>query len=177
MRGAARLLQNIRKLSNSEENMSSYLKPECFDTIVKATILTASPEMDDEEELKAPSTAIKLGYDIKRLAGTKWGNGLRRNDQIAVAETKNFLKLMKLEWSIRVTKSALTTLQVRKFNSEKSLPVPDDLQALNEHVKKELQNLYLSDNSYPTFRRVEELSQTRVLLFNKRRSGEVEVAR
>ena len=39
-----------------------------FDAIVKATILTASP-MDDEEDdsLKSPSNAIKLGYGMIRF--------------------------------------------------------------------------------------------------------------
>ena len=54
--------------------------------------------MDDEEDLKAPSTAMKLGYDLKRLAGAKWGAALRNNNDTATIDCKNPLKLMKMEW-------------------------------------------------------------------------------
>ena len=178
MRGAARLLINLRNVSQSQtENFSFFLKPEHFDMVINATLLTASPDMDDEEDLKSPSTALKLGYDIKRLAGAKWGMALRNQDQAAADDCKNFLKLVKFEWATKVTKAALITLQIRKFNAERSLPLPEDLFTLNSHVKKELQSLDLSDNNFINYRRAEVLAQTRLLLFNKRRSGEVEVIR
>ena len=69
MRQAARLLIDLHKLDASEvkEVMMSYLKPSCFDIMAKAALLTASVCSDDEENLKSPSTAIKVGYDLKRM--------------------------------------------------------------------------------------------------------------
>ena len=177
MKGAARLLLNLRKLTGTSEPMSYFLNPQHFDTIIRETIMTASPDMDDEEDLNAPSTALKLGYDIKRLAGAKWGIALRNVDKEVAEDCKNFLKLMKMEWGTRVSKMAHITLQVRRFNSERSLPLPDDLFKLNDHVKNQLKDLDLTDHGFSTFRRAEVLAQTRLLLFNKRRSGEVEVIR
>jgi hypothetical protein len=177
MRGAARLLMNLRNITDKQVGFQEFLKPGSFDNIIKATLLTASPDMDDEEDLKAPSTALKLGYDIKRLVGAKWGLALRNNESADAGDCKDLLKLMKIEWSVKVSKVALVTLQVRRFNTEKALPVPEDLFKLQNHVKQELKHLDLSDYNFSTYRRAEVLAQTRLLMFNKRRSGEVEVIR
>jgi hypothetical protein len=178
MRGAARLLMNVRQLAGMPAaSYTELLVPSHFDNFVKGALITASPEIDDDEDLKFPSTALKIGYDLKRLVGAKWGIALRERDSGAEEDCKKFLKLMKFEWSVRVSKQALITLQTRKFNAEKSLPEPDDLVKLNKHIKDELENLNLKDQSYQTWRRAEVLAQARLLVFNKRRSGEVDVIR
>ena len=110
MRGAARLLVNVQKLTNMPSSFSELLKPGHFDDFVKGALLTASPNLDDEEDLKSPSTALKLGYDLKRLVGAKWSIALREKCSDAVEECKSFLKLMKFEWSIRAPG------KVRKMN-------------------------------------------------------------
>ena len=74
MRDNARLLINLGKETNLKElDMTDFLTPEHFDNVVVAPLKTASPAFDDLEDLKAPSTAIKLGYDLKRLPGAKLG--------------------------------------------------------------------------------------------------------
>jgi len=76
---------------------------------------------------------------------------------------------------VKVAKKATVTLQTRRFNSEKSLPNPDDLVRLQAHVKEGLKELKLAETGCPeTYRRAVELCQTRLLLYNKRRSGEIE---
>lgn len=60
------LLLTIQCITGVQENFHEFLKPERFDTVVKASLLTASPDMDDEEDSKAFYTALKLGFDIKR---------------------------------------------------------------------------------------------------------------
>jgi len=70
MRDSARLLINLREQTGHEDyDMSEFLEPDKFDHVVTAALTTASPGFDDEEDLKSPSTAIKLGYDIKRMVG------------------------------------------------------------------------------------------------------------
>ena len=70
MRDSARLLINLREQTGHEDyDMSEFLEPDKFDHVVMTALTTASPGFDDEEDLKSPSTAIKLGYDIKRMVG------------------------------------------------------------------------------------------------------------
>ena len=68
MRDDARLMLYLRNICQTSEDLSFFLKPDNFDPVIIGT-LTASPDMDDEEDLKSPTTALKLGYDIKRVAG------------------------------------------------------------------------------------------------------------
>lgn len=176
MRDAARLLINLQQQTHSKLTLYDYLTPALFESVVKATLTTASPDFDDDEDLKAPSTAIKLGNDIKRMVGAKWAMSLKSYKQEEVSKCNDFLKLMQLEWSVKVTKMALITLQLRQFSREKSLPHPDDLVNLQNHVKAEVNKLELGQAkaSLTTFRRAVELCQTRLLIYNKRRSGEIE---
>ena len=70
MRGAARFLVNVRQLTGlPEASFEELLTTSHFDDFVTGALITASP--DDEEELQAPSVALKLGYDLKRLVGAK----------------------------------------------------------------------------------------------------------
>ncbi|ESO92977.1 hypothetical protein LOTGIDRAFT_162004 [Lottia gigantea] len=91
-----------------------------------------------------------------------------------VSQCKDLFKLIKFEWSIKVRKLATTTLSYRRFNKEHSLPEADDLVKLQQHIKGEIKQLNLKDSRYLNYRRVGVLAETRILLFNKRRSGKVE---
>lgn len=174
MREAARLLLNARDLLDSNLSMSDLLRPENFDYVAKGALITASPGFDDEEDLQAPSTAIRLGYEIKRMLSAKWAEGIKSKDDAAANDSKSFLKLMKFEWSTKVTKLATVTLQVRSFNKEKSLPEPEDIIKIQEKIRNDIKNFDEKDTTPQNFRFAAEVSQARLLLYNKRRSGEIE---
>lgn len=143
-------------------------------TVAKGALITASPGFDDEEDLQAPSTAIRLGYEIKRMLSAKWAEGIKSKDEAAANDSKSFLKLMKFEWSTKVTKLATVTLQVRSFNKEKSLPEPEDIIKIQEKIRNDIKNFDEKDTTPQNFRFAAEVSQARLLLYNKRRSGEIE---
>lgn len=88
------------------------------------------------------------------------------------------MKLMEMEWSLHVTRLATITLQTRRFNKEKMLPDPDDLVDLTNSVKKEIKDMDFPEISkspdVASSRKAVQLAQTRLLLFNKRRAGEIE---
>ena len=67
--------------------------------MVKAALTTASQDFDDEEDLQFPSTALKMGYDLKRMAGARWAMCLKSGDRQEIENCNDFLKLMQLEWS------------------------------------------------------------------------------
>jgi len=174
MREAARLLLNARDLLDSNLSMSDLLRPENFDNVAKGALITASPGFDDEEDLQAPSTAIRLGYEIKRMLSVKWAEGIKSKDKTAAKDSKSFLKFMKFEWSTKVTKLATVTLQVRSFNKEKSLPEPEDIIKIQEKIRNDIKTFDEKDTTPQNFRFAAEVSQARLLLYNKRRSGEIE---
>ncbi|XP_014669798.1 PREDICTED: protein starmaker-like [Priapulus caudatus] len=128
-------------------------------------------DADDEEELGTPSNAIKLSHNIRRLASAKLAFAIKQGNEPKRRESKDFLTLIKLEWT---TKLARVTLETRKFNSKKPLPLPQDVLKLANFNKEELEKLDLNDASYPNYRKVVTLTETRLILYNRRRCGELQ---
>ena len=175
MRQAARFLTHMCSLSNETHDISAFLSPKYFDVATKAALLTASQSIDDEEDLLAPSTAIKVGYNLKRLANQKLCLAIRKGDEILEKEARDMHTLMNIEWADSVTKLARVTLDVRRFNNTTKLPHPRDIALLQAHLKDCLRKLNLKTASpRDIFPRVVDLVMVCLMLFNKRRSGEME---
>ncbi len=138
MRQAARLLINVRDVTKKEAEMRSFLVPQHFDSVVRGALLTASSDYDDDEDLNSPSTAVRLSYDIKRMVNAVWGEAIRANEDAVKKSCKDFLRLMSMEWGERVSKLATNTLQQRRHQRIKNLPLPSDLEKLQTHIKEEL---------------------------------------
>ncbi|XP_060600852.1 uncharacterized protein LOC132754246 isoform X5 [Ruditapes philippinarum] len=186
MRLVAKMLLELRKMKEYEEGnvteqnnddtetaLWEFLKPGCFDKIVDASLQVSLPDMDDMSELKAPSNAIKLKYDLKRLVNMKYAFLMKTNQEgREVSDCKSFLELMNLEWSERVTKIARTILQKRKYIESKDLPSPDDIEKLTKYLVSQLESMELIPDNYM---KINALCQTRLMMYNKRRSGELEV--
>ena len=145
--------------------------PECFDLVAGAALQVSLPEMDHISDLKSPSNAIKLKYDLKRLVDMIYAYLLKNNKEgREVSDAKRFTKLMSLEWSERVTKLARTVLQQRKLSEKKELPSPEDIETLTRHLISQLTKIELVPELFQTISR---LCQTRLLIYNKRRTGEL----
>ena len=177
MRLSARLLINLRSIHPLEDNknlLMDYLVPEYFDYVVQATLACAAVDMDDEEELKTPSNAIKLGFEIKRVLASKKAFAIRAKDPAMKQDCSDFLELMESEWALKVTKLARVALLERSYNQKQQLPLPEDLKRLGEFLNNELSKVNLKDHTTTTFRRVSQLVESKLTAYNRRRSGEVQ---
>ena len=180
MRGAGRLLGHLQDITGTSHSMAEYLKPDFFDAMAEAALRCGSQDIDDEEELAHPSAAIKVGFDIKRMANIKIGLALRQHDHESKQATADFAVLMNMEWTGKVSKIAHKLLRERKMNKRAHLPVPSDLASLATYLVKELSSLDIDvtkpalDESEAHYKRIVMLTQTRLLMYNKRRSGELE---
>ena len=171
MRQMARLLMKLREISgHMTQSLSEYLVPKYFDTVAEAALLCCT--VDNADELEHPSTAIKLGFDVARVANTKLCLCLKTGDQEKKQETLDFLQLMRMRWSFLVTKLARVALQGKR--QERQLPSPTDLAKLTQWLITHLKNTDLTDVSPETFRKISIYTLARLMTYNKRRSGEVE---
>lgn len=98
MRGAARLLSHLHDLSGEKLTMRDYIKPCYFDTVCEAALLCANVENDDEEDLASPSSALKIGFDVGRLAHIKLGLAIREGNKTLQEEAEQFNCLLKMEF-------------------------------------------------------------------------------
>ncbi|XP_065940226.1 uncharacterized protein [Magallana gigas] len=115
-----------------------------------------------------------LLLDLCRLASVKLGNRIKSGEEQGRLDASNFLNLMKLEWTVKVTKIAKSTLNERHFNAQKSLPDPEDIAKLAKHITNELTNFDVENMTPDNYRKGVILSESRLLLYNRRRPGELE---
>ena len=173
MRLAAKLKLAVNKINNNSElSMWEIMSPEHFDNVCLGAIKSCIPFSDDEEDLTSPSNALKLKYDVKRLVNAKWAFCIKRGKGEEEKQCKKFLHLMEIEWGERVTKLCRMVLDQRRYEETKELPAPEDVKKLTGYLIQELKQTELDSSN---FLRLVALAQSRLMLYNKRRSGEIEV--
>lgn len=177
MRLSAKLLIALKETTGHDEDLNYFLQPSQFVNVAEAALKCSNQDSIDEEDLSSPSNAIKLGYDIKSLASSKLASAIIHADEKRQKEAENFLQLMKMQWTVKVTKLARMVLQERQYNKPKSLPTPEDIKKITEFMKTEICNLDLTDISYANYKKVVVLTLARITLYNRRRCHEVQAIR
>jgi hypothetical protein len=179
MRLAGRLLVLLQEMNNLSLPMSDFLVPKYFDSFVCCTLKACDAMYKDTEDsdLDHPSTALKIGFDLCRMASVKLGNSIKSGDEQGRVDATDFLNLMKLEWSVKVTKIAKAMLNERQFNVHKSLPDPEDIATLAKHISSELNAFDLEEMNPENYRKAIILAESRLVLYNRRRPGELEALR
>ena len=171
MRLAAKLLLACReRLHMQSIDMFNLLIMKNFDIIVEETLKLCG--LNEHEELAHPSTANKLGFDIARLVSLKYGLCLRNKDSDGKEEADGFLKLMKIDWSTKVTKRVGDLLRERHFENRRQLPHPKDIETIAEKLSSTLTAYdFKNKTQYTT---VAKTALLRLMVYNRRRSGEIE---
>ncbi|XP_052097335.1 uncharacterized protein LOC127732312 [Mytilus californianus] len=132
--------------------------------------------MDDEDDLKSPSNAIKIKYDLTTMIKIKRNRLIKSTDKgddtkKGIEACNNVDILIKSEWGERVTKLARTILILRTFSQNKAIPSPEDVRKLNIHLITRLKDFQYKEDVYSSLCTI---AQARLLLYNKRRSGEID---
>ncbi|XP_062566938.1 uncharacterized protein LOC134229248 isoform X2 [Saccostrea cucullata] len=159
---------------SKQDSLWDFLRPQNFDNLVLAALKCSFPNADDDDDLLSPSNAIKLKYDLYRLVNSKWALIVKTSgseNSKEAKECKTLASLMDIEWKERVTTIARAVLSRRKFDEKKELPSPEDIEKMTKHLSKELMETSLTSEN---FTRLVTIVQTRLLLYNKRRTGELE---
>ena len=110
--------------------MDAFLQPSMFDWVVEEAILCGAGADENgvvakPSELKSPSAALKVGFDIARMANNKMVMAIQTRDTTARSDAGDFLAIMRIKWLLKVTKYAKLALQ--NNNKTRVLPHPEDL--------------------------------------------------
>ena len=190
MRLAARLLIELRSLQDSEDQQKKLtfydaLVPDQYNKFVQAVFHVCREEVleglavgDEEESLEAPSNAIKLSYDIQKLCYIKQTKAIDFPDKVKGEQdrklVKRFLEKFTIHWGNDVKKRARHVLRDRKLNTTVQLPDPEDIAKLADYM----QDLMKSTEKPTTpsdFKQLQNYVLARLISFNRRRPGEVQV--
>lgn len=88
-----------------------------------------------------PSLALKLGYAIKKCISIERGTALRSRNIKRNRSLLSLMHLMNMEWNIRISSNALTSLYRKKINATELLPITADLVKLSQHIDKSILTL------------------------------------
>ena len=170
-----RELGRLLMVANEVENITSIKKlltPDCFDKLKKCVRILTGYDSETNRYLK-PSLAMKLSGSLKKCAYILLGNGIKADDALNEQNARKFLELHATEFSL-ISAKAKQNLDTRKFNVAQPLPLFKDLSRLTSHINEKTKALNKMAPSVTTYVNLAKLNLAAIILFNRKRSGEVE---
>lgn len=180
MRLLSTLLRKMRENTNAPNlNLLQCIDAEKFDTIVQAVheLCALESNQHSRPQMKArPSFGLRVGHELRRCGELARNIALKQHDKAMLKKAESFLQVRNFEWPSVVSGPALSTLSKQKQNKPDLLPCTDDMIKLVQYLKTHMSELgeQLNDQVQSrSWHELCELALTRVIVFNKRRAGEV----
>lgn len=176
MRELGRLMLEIKNIDSNKFNLESCLNPKSVTTVLDGLKRVCGLSYETGG-LKTPTLMLRLVTSVKKCCQICKGNFLILNSDKLIKAVDDFLTLFTAESQILISRS-LKTLNKRKWNKPKMIPLANDVKKLNSFIKKEGDALVDEiEKGYPTkenLRRLAENTLAGITCFNRKRVGEVE---
>ncbi|KAJ8941864.1 hypothetical protein NQ314_010264 [Rhamnusium bicolor] len=132
----------------SSINLTELISPRHFNYVVQCVKELCGEIVPsntiNRPEFNIPSLALKLGHSIKKCVNILRGMDIKAGLLLRDKEHKAFGKLIDMEWSLRISSQACSTLNTRKMNSPNILPLTEDLIKLMKYQSKKIKELSLT---------------------------------
>lgn len=175
LRKLGRLLIELKKICQ-HQTLQENIDPGMFKFVVEAARNVAGFD-SEKNSLKVPSLALKLGATLKKCANLVMSEALQRYEDKAYRKAKSFAKLISLRWTLEVNNTAHRTLTESRKNVVKVLPLSQDVKKLSEYLKADIVKytslLESNDVNWYNYQHLQKPLLTLIILFNRRRSGEL----
>lgn len=171
-----RYVLEMRKLSTEISNLKSTYDPKYCDATLKAISIVAKYN-EATMSYSNPTVAFHLGSLIKLVGRYLINICIRNHEDEKRKYTEDFLKLMEIDISVSVNRTAAESQLQRQRRSKVILPSKEDITKLNNHViklRKRAVSSLLSSFSIESWLELAETTLVAIQLFNRRRAGEVE---
>ncbi|CAM4652766.1 unnamed protein product [Leuciscus chuanchicus] len=156
-----RLLLEAKKITHVK-TIQELIKPEQYSQV--------------ETGIYSMSLARKVGHSLHSLAMFIKSEGLKKKDKETIKDAEEFAQLYLESWRFDIAGQALTQLNRAKWNAPQLLPLTQDIQRLHCYLE-EKQQQHLKDlkehRSSTNWKELAKVTLTQVMLFNRRRAGEV----
>lgn len=188
MRELSRLLIAYRQITNNDTvQFKDILKPKNFDNILASTrkITGYDPQ---KKTFVAASLGMHLGTYLKLACEElihlilKESPGFichsREESQNWLSDIANFQKLVESRWNIEISSLANKNLQEKRWNKPLLVPLVSDVKIFREETLKIANDCQLTfqnnTDSVQSFKLLVECTLALVILFNRRRIGDVQ---
>lgn len=178
LRLLGRLLLEMKKIDASIKEFSYLYHPEKYDTFIEAVnILSGLSE--DGLRYSQPAVATNMGTMVKQIGKTFISHCIKQKKNEEKQFCKDFLELLEAEYGAAVNKTATETQAEMQRRRNITLPTMGDIKLLEKyltsHRNESLAKLKKKfDNK--TWKELASYTLARLMLFNRRRVGEIERA-
>ena len=170
----------VLKTQYSVNSISESIAPPLFQTVLSAVKFVAGFDAETNE-YTTPSLALHLGHALKKCAVIQKSKGLQQCNKLMQEQADAFVQLCEIEWSDEISGKALKTLHARKFNKVTILPLANDIASMSKHLAQLADeslagvksSASLNQKCKSTFKTLAEVTLVQLIMFNRRRSGEV----
>lgn len=178
MRQLGRLKITLNSITNQQEELSHFISPAGFDQIIESVKVLAGFRRSEEriQIFDVPSLALRLGHNLIKCAEIKRGFAIRNREEDMRRNSDDYILLHSSEWNEKISSVALASMKTNKFNKPEVLPLTEDIMLLRDFLDKNIPLLMTTltkNKSAEVWKRLAGMCMARILLFNKRRSGEV----
>ncbi|KAM9699286.1 uncharacterized protein ACNS7B_008355 [Menidia menidia] len=174
LRELGRLLISSRK-TTPLKCIEDHIKPANFMHLVQAVKHVAGHD-SQTNTYKVPSLALKIGHSLIKISMLVESRAHIQDNCTTAKEARTFRRLYETRWNEMISSASLRTLQESKWNAPLLLPFTKDVQMLHSYLDVQQQHLYdklMTMTSPQTWAELAKVTLTQVILFNRRRAGEV----
>lgn len=174
LRELGRLLVCSRK-TTPLKTIQDHIKPANFMHVVQAVKHVAGHD-SETNAYKCPSLALKIGHSLTKISLLVESRANVQNNYSEAKDARTFRRVYETRWNELISAASLRTLQESKWNAPLLLPFTKDVQTLHSYLDVQQQHSHseLSTETSPqTWTQLAKVTLTQVILFNRRRAGEV----
>lgn len=177
MRELGRLLVALRSRgASSQYSLADFLHPRSFNQVVLAVKKVCGYD-EGSNIVQIPSLALRLGASVAKATDLLHTKALKACDEALVTTCSGFSQLLAKCWNVELSANAHRTLNNAKKNSVKLLPLSNDVKSMSDHLKKTIAyhmgKLRDDKTSCYDYRQLQKALLTLMIVFSRRRSGEV----
>lgn len=174
LRELGRLLITARRMTNLK-TMKDFINPRKYMEVIQAVKVTCGYD-ETAEKYRIPSLAKKLGIALSKLSKLVKAQALMAGDKILEERAKGFEDVHAQRWNELVSATAARNISEAKWNLPTVLPFTEDVQKLHAFLNKRSEacsNQLSADPSQKSWSELTRVALTEIILFNRRREGEV----
>lgn len=174
LRQLGRLLLEARNITPLKR-VEDFFLPSNFPHVVSAVNVVAGYDRESKS-YRAPSLAIKLGYELQKICNMIKDNAVDSGDATRAQAAQSFLTVYQKNWSKLISGGALTTLRQNELSGRKKLPSGEDIRRLSSYLEgaqvlaeRNLRGRFSMEN----YSALAQIMLVRTMFFNRRVSTEV----
>ncbi|XP_057321998.1 uncharacterized protein LOC130665565 [Microplitis mediator] len=171
-------MKGIEGIGSQIIDFSSIINPKFYSHLIESIKRLTGCDAENKT-CRAPSAAITYGTYLGKVTNAFRSKCIEDENHEPLQRIKYFEFLHKSKYPICINNLAYEELTKRKRHKQVELPIMDDIKIFREHLENKFQSALVklkTEYSYLCWKSLSETTLVLLLLFNRKRPGELERA-